>query len=79
MFFAAITSCNESFQLTFLHDVPPPLGPITELQSIALLYLRPLLEAADQLITQPVTIIYPLHRPLVVSRLQRDTMHSMKQ
>lgn len=63
--------------ITFLHDVPPPLGPVAQLQSVALFYLCPLLEAADQLITQPVTVVYPLHCPFVVPRLQRNTTHTM--
>lgn len=56
-------------QLTFLNHTSPPLGPVTELNGVALLDLSPLLETADQLITQPVAVIYPLHRPLVVSGL----------
>lgn len=58
--------------MTFLHDTPPSLGPVAQLQGVALLYLRPLLEAADQLITQPVAIVYPLHCPFVVPRLHRS-------
>lgn len=69
-------SYDQCFQLTFLHDAPPPLGPVAQLQRVTLLYLRPLLEAADYLITQPVTIVYPLHRPFVVPRLQRNTTHN---
>lgn len=56
--------------LTFLHHAPPPPGPVAELQGVALLYLGPLLEAADQLVAQPVAVVHPLHRPLVVPRLQ---------
>lgn len=63
--------------LTFLHHAPPPLGPVAQLQSVALFYLCPLLEAADQLIAQPVAIVYPLHRPFVVPWLQRNTIHTV--
>lgn len=55
--------------LTFLHHTPPPLGPVTELQGVALFYLCPLLEAADQLVTQPVAVVDPLNSPFVVPRL----------
>lgn len=61
------------FQFTFLHDAPPLLGPVTELQSVTLLDLCSLLETADQLITQPVTVVYPLHCSFIVSRLQMKT------
>lgn len=56
--------------LTFLHHAPPPPGPVAELQGVALLYLGPLLEAAHQLVAQPVAVVHPLHRALVVTRLQ---------
>lgn len=56
--------------LTFLHHTPPPPGPVTELQGVALLYLGPLLEAADQLVAQPMAVVDPLHRPFVVPWLQ---------
>ena len=69
-----------SFQLTFLHDTPPPLGPVTQLHSVALFYLCPLLEAANQLTTQPVTIVDPLHGTFVVPRLtQEQKTHTLSE
>lgn len=62
-----------AFKLTFLHNNPPPLGPVTELKSVVLFYLGSLLKAGDQLIAQPVAIVNPLYRPFVVPRLQRNT------
>lgn len=64
--------------LTFLHHTPPPLGPVTELQGIALFYLCSLLEAADQLVAQPVAVVDPLHSPFVVPRLQRNKTQKHK-
>lgn len=36
-----------AFKLTFLHNNPPPLGPVTQLKSVVLFYLGSLLEAGD--------------------------------
>lgn len=66
---------NLKLCLTFLHHTPPPLGPVTQLQSVALLYLCPLLKATDHLITQPMPVIYPLHCPFIVPWLQRKKAH----
>lgn len=67
---------NLRLYLTFLHHTPPPLGPVTQLQSVALLYLCPLLKATDHLITQPMPVIYPLHCPFIVPWLQRKKAHN---
>lgn len=57
-------------KLTFLHDAPPPLGPVAQLQGVALFYLGPLLEAADQLVTKTVAIVNPLDCSSVVPWLR---------
>lgn len=60
---------GSNVEVTFLHDAPPPLGPVTQLERVALLDLCPLLKAADELAAEPVTVIDSLHRPFVVSGL----------
>lgn len=63
---------------TFFNDAPPPLGPVTQLNSVAFLYFRSLLEAADELVTQTVAVINPLHRPSVVPWLRNTHKTKLK-
>lgn len=54
---------------TFLDQLLPPLGPVSQLLGISLLDLGPLVDAVHQVIAEPVPVVNPLHRPLVVPHL----------
>lgn len=54
---------------TFLNELPPPLGPVSELLGIGLLNLGPLVHTVHEVIAEPVSIVNPLHRALVVPHL----------
>lgn len=64
---------------TFFNDAPPPIGPVTQLNSVAFLNFSSLLETADELITQTVAVINTLHRPSVVPWLRNTHKNKMKQ
>lgn len=56
--------------LTLLDSTPPLAGPVSQLLRIGLLNAGTFLEAANQVPTQPVPILNPLHRPSVVASLE---------
>jgi hypothetical protein len=54
--------------LTLLDSAPPLAGPLSQLLGIGLLDAGTLLKAADQVSTQSVPILHPLHSlPIVAS------------
>lgn len=54
---------------TFLNELPPPLGPVSELLRIGLLDLGPLVHAVHEVIAETVPVVDPLHCALVVPHL----------
>lgn len=54
---------------TFLNELSPPLGPVGELLGVGLLDLGPLVHAVHEVIAEPVSVVDPLHRALVVPHL----------
>lgn len=58
------------YWLTLLHSTPPLAGPVSQLLGVGLLNAGTFLEAANQVPTQPVPILNPLHRPSVVASLE---------
>lgn len=61
---------------TFLNELPPALPPFRQLLRVGLFDARPLVDAVHEVVTQPVAVVNPLHRPLVVpdlaTRKQRE-------
>lgn len=55
--------------LTLLDSTPPLAGPVSQLLGIGLLDAGTFLKAVNQVPTQPVPILNPLHRPSVVASL----------
>lgn len=55
--------------LTLLDSTPPLAGPVSQLLGIGLLDTGTFLKAVNQVPTQPVPILNPLHRPSVVASL----------
>lgn len=56
--------------LTFVYQLSPPLGPLSQLLCIGFLEFGALLDAVHQVIAEPVTIINPFHRTFVVPNLE---------
>lgn len=58
-----------SYILTLLYELPPALSPFCELQRVRLLNTSAFMNAVHEVATQPIAVIYPLHRAFVVSNL----------
>lgn len=56
--------------LTFLNELPPPLGPRSQLVAVGLLYLGTFLQAAHEVVAEPVAVIESLDGALVVPHLR---------
>lgn len=56
--------------LTFLNELPPPLGPPSQLVAVGLLYLGTFLQAAHEVVAEPVAVIESLDGALVVPHLR---------
>lgn len=56
--------------LTFVYQLSPPLGPLSQLLCIGFLDFGTLLDAVHQVIAEPVTIINPFHCTFVVPNLE---------
>lgn len=64
-----LQSARPACWLTLLDSSPPLAGPVRQLLGIGLLNAGTFLEAVNQVPTQPVPILNPLHRPSVVASL----------
>lgn len=60
------------YMLTFFYELPPPLAPFCELLCVAFFNTRSLMKTIHEIITEPITIIYPFHCSLVVSNLKNS-------
>lgn len=56
--------------LTFLNELPPSLGPRRQLVAVGLLYLGTFLQAAHEVVAEPVAVIESLDSALVVPNLR---------
>lgn len=64
-----LQSARPACWLTLLNSSPPLAGPVSQLLGIGLLDAGTFLETVNQVPTQPVPILNPLHRLSVVASL----------
>ena len=58
--------------LTFVYQLPPSLGPVSQLLWVGSLDFGTLLDAVHHVITEPMTIVNPFHCSFVVPNLKTN-------
>lgn len=72
-------NCDSGPQIfTLLDELPPSLGPGSQLVPVSLFYLGTFLQAAHEIVAQPMAVVKPLDDALVVPHLRTETPNSLK-